>query len=157
MIKNLLWATSSIALMTGCASTPTTKNPNIGLQGLLICQTNEICPIVTIAWNESFKDSLKVKMSLNSAYQKYNIQKVTLTNGEKSHTFNVTGPTAHDYVFGSYRSRNNIMVPVNLMADFSGSQKISMNIHTDQGVISRYILKDNLKAPIFEELSKAYK
>lgn len=43
------------------------------------------------------------------------------------------------------------------MGDFKGSQNIFMEIHTDQGVITRYILKDNVKAPVFEELTKYYK
>ncbi|WP_171255420.1 hypothetical protein [Acinetobacter sp. SFB] len=104
------------------------KTSNIGVKGLLICQTNEICPIVTVAWNESFKDILKVKMSLNSTYQQYDIHKVILTDGTKTHSFNVNGPTENDYAFAAYRSRNSIMIPINLMADFSSSQNISMNI-----------------------------
>ena len=49
------------------------------------------------------------------------------------------------------------MLPVKLMADFTESKEVSMNIYTDQGVISRYILKDEIKAPVFEELNKVYK
>ena len=44
-----------------------------------------------------------------------------------------------------------------MMVDFRGSENVFMEIHTDQGVIKRYIVKDNVKAPVFEELSKYYK
>ncbi len=156
-MKKNLWIVSSILLITGCTSIPSKENSNVGIQGLLICEKNEICPIVTVAWNESFKDLLKVKMSLNSAYQQYDIQKVVFTDGSKIYSFNVNGSTQGDYVFGAYRSRNSVMVPKNLLENFSGSQNILMNIYTDHGVISRYILKNNLRAPIYEELSKVYK
>ncbi len=157
MIKTLLYIALSTFLITGCTSTPPQKASDIGILGLLLCQKNEICPIVTVAWNESNKTILKVKMSLNSSYKKYEINKVVFTNGKTSHSFNVDGPTEIDFVFGSYRSRNSIMLPVKFMADFTESKEVSMNIYTDQGVISRYILKDEIKAPVFEELNKVYK
>ena len=71
-------------------------------------------------------------------------------------TFNVIGPTEIDFAFKANRSRNSVLIPVNLMGDFKNSQNIFMEIHTDQGVITRYILKDNVKAPVFEELTKYY-
>lgn len=156
MMKQL-WMVSSIFLIAGCSSISTEKTSNTGVRGLLICEINEICPIVTVAWNESFKDALKIKMSLSSTYQQYDLHKVILTDGTKTHSFNVSGPTENDYAFGSYRSRNSIQIPINLIADFSDSENVSMNIYTDHGVISRYILKGDVKAPIFEELIKAYK
>ena len=88
---------------------------------------------------------------------KYNIEKVVFSDGVKSHSFNAIGPTEIDFAFKANRSRNSVLVPVNVMADFRGSQSVFMEIHTDQGVITRYLLKDNVKAPVFEELSKYYK
>jgi len=147
----------SALLITGCVSNPNGTHSNIGTQGLLICQPNEICPIVTVVWNETHKDILKVKLSLNSVYTQYNIEKVVFSDGTTSHSFNVTGPTEIDFAFKANRSRNSILVPVNLMADFKDSKNVFMEIHTDQGTVTRYILKDNIKAPVFEELSKYYK
>ena len=44
-----------------------------------------------------------------------------------------------------------------MIHDLSMDHNISMNIYTDQGLISRYILKDGVKAPIVQELQQAYK
>ena len=96
-------------------------------------------------------------MSLNSTYTKYNIQKVILTDGVNKHSFNVTDLTEMDVAFGANRSRNSVIIPVSIMDDFNGSKEVKMEIYTDQGVISRYVLKDNVKAPVFEELLKVYK
>lgn len=155
MKKKLLALSCAFIFMTGCASTPPTANT--ATRGLLICQANELCPIVTVAWNESSKDRLKVKMSLNSTYTKYNIQKVILTDGVNKHSFNVTDLTEMDVAFGANRSRNSVIIPVSIMDDFNGSKEVKMEIYTDQGVISRYVLKDKVKAPVFEELLKVYK
>ena len=65
-------------------------------------------------------------------------------------------PLEIDFAFKANRSRNSVLIPVNLMGDFKSSQNIFMEIHTDQGVITRYILKDNVKAPVFAELTKYY-
>lgn len=157
MMKKLWYIPLSALLIAGCASNPNNANSNVGTQGLLICQPSEICPIVTVAWNEAHKDILKVKVSLNSAYTKYNIEKVVFSDGVKSHSFNVIGPTEIDFAFKANRSRNSVLVPVNMMVDFRGSGNVFMEIHTDHGLIKRYIVKDNVKAPVFEELSKYYK
>ena len=80
-----------------------------------------------------------------SIYKKYNIEKVVFSNDVKSLSFNVIGPTEIDFVFKANRSRNSIIVPINMMTEFQGSQNIFMNIYTDQGVIKRYIVKDNVR------------
>ena len=56
MIKKLLCIPFSVLLITGCASNPNDATSNLGTQGLLICQPNELCPIVTVVWNETHKD-----------------------------------------------------------------------------------------------------
>ena len=157
MIKKLLCIPLGILLITGCASNPNNTTSNLGTQGLLICKPNELCPIVTVVWNESHKDFLKVKLSLNSAYTKYNIEKVVFSDGVKRHSFNVIGPTEIDFAFKANRSSNSVLIPVDLMGDFKGAQNIFMEIYTDQCVFIWYILKDNVKAPVFAELTKYYK
>ncbi|WP_227554952.1 hypothetical protein [Acinetobacter johnsonii] len=89
-------------------------------------------------------------------YNKYDIQKVVFTNGQKSQTFAVTGPTEHDHVLGTNRSTNYILAPVNLMSSLKGTNSIKMNIYTDQGIISRYVYKDGVSAPILGEFQKVY-
>ena len=82
MKKTILSLALGCLLITGCASTQPSNTPNIGTFGLLICQNNEQCPIVTVSWNESNKDHLKVRISLNSTQTKYDIQKVVFSNGQ---------------------------------------------------------------------------
>lgn len=146
-----------VLFLSGCATTATDPNrQNVGTTGLLICAQNELCPVVTVSWNESNKDLLKLKMHLGSTYNKYDIQKVVFTNGQKSQSFNVTGPTEHDHLLGANRSTNYILTPVNLMASLKGTSTIKMNIYTDKGIISRYVYKDGVAAPILGEFQKVY-
>lgn len=156
MNQKILSLALGCLLITGCASTQPSNAPNIGTFGLLICQNNEQCPIVTVSWNESNKENLKVRIILNSVNTKYDIQKVVFTNGQKSIDFNVLGATQMDYAGRVHRSRNSIIVPNSLMDDFKGSAQISMQIYTDRGVISRYILKDGKEAPVYKELTQLY-
>ncbi len=39
----------------------TRSRQNVGTTGLLICAQNELCPVVTVSWNESNKELLKLK------------------------------------------------------------------------------------------------
>ncbi|WOE31408.1 MULTISPECIES: hypothetical protein [unclassified Acinetobacter] len=156
MKQKLLFLALSGLLITGCASTPPSNPSNIGTFGLLICQENELCPIVTVSWNESNKDLLKVRISLNSAQNKYEIEKVAFSNGKTNIAFNVLDATKIDFVGRVYRSNNSIQIPRHLMEQFKGSHTISMQIYTNHGVISRYILKDGQEAPVYKELTELY-
>ncbi|OTG82838.1 hypothetical protein [Acinetobacter sp. ANC 4648] len=145
----------SCFVITGCATTQ--KTEDVETKGLLICKPNELCPIVTVIWNQDRKDILKVRVSLNDIYNKYEIEKVTFENGKKSYAFDMIGKTEQDFAFGANRSRNIFVAPVGLMNDLSGSNQITMNIYTDKGVISRYVYKDGKKASIYEQFMSVYK
>ena len=85
--KKWLLMSLGAMLLSGCATTSTDPSrQNVGTTGLLICAQNELCPVVTVSWNESNKELLKLKMHLSSTYNKYDIQKVVFTNGQKSQT-----------------------------------------------------------------------
>ena len=75
---------------------------------------------------------------------------------KKAKLFLSLGPTEHDHVLGTDRSTNYILAPVNLMSKLKGTDSIKMNIYTDQGIISRYVYKDGVSAPILGEFQKAY-
>ena len=156
-MKKLLSVTLGALVIAGCASTTPESKTNVRTYGLLICQPDELCPIVTVIKNESLQDAIKIQIALNSINHQYDIKKVVFTNGVKSLSFNTIGPTDVNFQFGSNRSRNSIIVPNNMIHDLSMDHNISMNIYTDQGMISRYILKDGVKAPIVQELQQAYK
>lgn len=155
MMKKLAALIFGSVLMTGCATTQNVEN--VSTVGLLICKPNELCPIVTVSWNESHKDLLKLRVSLNSTKTQYDIQKVIFDNGQQSYSFSPVGKTEQDFVFGNYRSRNSIITPVNLMNNLRGSDQILMNIYTDKGVISRYVYKDGQEALIYKEFKSVYK
>ena len=70
MIKNFFYIPMIILMITGCTSNPNDTNPNSATRGLLICEANDICPVVTVVWNETHKDILKVNLSLSSIYKK---------------------------------------------------------------------------------------
>jgi hypothetical protein len=71
-------------LLSGCATTSTDPSrQNVGTTGLLICAQNELCPVVTVSWNESNKELLKLKIHLSSTYNKYEIQKLSLQMRKK--------------------------------------------------------------------------
>lgn len=156
-MKKLLSVTLGALVIAGCASTTPESKTNVRTYGLLICQPDELCPIVTVIKNESLQDAIKIQIALNSINHQYDIKKVVFTNGVKSLSFNTIGPTDVNFQFGSNRSRNSIIVPNNMIHDLSVNHNISMNIYTDQGMISRYILKDGVKAPLVQELQQAYK
>lgn len=155
--KKWLLMSLGAMLLSGCATTSTDPSrQNVGTTGLLICAQNELCPVVTVSWNESNKELLKLKIHLSSTYNKYEIHKVEFTNEKDFQTFAVTGPTEHDHVLGANRSTNYILAPVNLMSSLKGTNSIKMNIYTDQGIISRYVYKDGVSAPILGEFQKVY-
>ena len=86
--KKWLLMSLGAMLLSGCATTSTDPSrQNVGTTGLLICAQNELCPVVTVSWNESNKELLKLKMHLSSTYNKYDIQKVVFTNGQKKPNF----------------------------------------------------------------------
>lgn len=142
----------SFALISGCA---TLSTDNISTKGLALCTVNEICPLVTVTWNDQKKDTFNVKVSLNSTYDYYEVQKVSFSNDEKSYDFDTESKTIQDMVLNLKNSKNTIIVPKNLMIDLK-SNAISMNIYTDKGVISRYIYKDGVESSIYKQFSSVY-
>ena len=139
-------------LLSGCA---TLTQENIGTKGLPLCQTNELCPLMTVSWNDQKKDNFNVKVSLDSLYHYYDIQKIIFSNDKKSYSFVPEAKTSQEMIFNLRHSKNSIVVPKNLMADLK-SNAISINIHTDQGVISRYIYKDGVESSIYKQFTSIY-
>lgn len=151
MNKNI-WVFAGMVFLGACTTLP---QENVGTKGLPLCTDNELCPLMTVSWNDQRKDNFQVKVSLDSIYQYYDIQKVTFSNDEKSYSFNPETKTTQELILNLRHSKNSIVVPKNLMADLK-SDRISINIHTDQGVISRFVYKDGVESSIYKQFTSVY-
>lgn len=138
--------------MTGCATVQNTEQNST--RGLLLCAPNEICPIVKVNWNEQDLSTFKVNVLLDNPTIYYDIQSISFENGQKSHSFTPIAPTLKQFVYGNYRSNSSIITPMDIMADFKGSDAISMKIVTDKGTISRYIYKDGQESSVYKQLKQ---
>ena len=157
-MKKLTSLMLGAVLISGCAAMP--ESENIGTRGLLLCEANELCPAVTVSWNEQKKDLLEMQISLNSVKHDFEIKHVSFSNGQKSFGFAPAGATEHEVLFGMHRSRNSVTVPVRLMADLDGKkpgQKITMSLETDKGAITRYVLNDGKESLLYQQFKAVYK
>ena len=51
----------SAAVLSGCNTVPSqTENATAGL---LICEPNELCPVVTVSWNEQQKNTANIHVA----------------------------------------------------------------------------------------------
>ncbi|WP_374570978.1 hypothetical protein [Acinetobacter sp.] len=156
-MKKLTSLMLGAVLISGCAALP--ESENIGTRGLLLCEANELCPAVTVSWNEQKRDLLDVQINLNSVSNNFEIKQVSFSNGQKSFSFTPAGKTEHEVLFGMNRSRNSVAVPARLMADLDGKkpgQKITMSLETDKGAITRYVLNDGKESLLYQQFKTVY-
>ena len=156
-MKKLTSLMLGAVLISGCAALP--ESENIGTRGLLLCEANELCPAVTVSWNEQKKDLLDIQINLNSVSNNFEIKHVSFSNGQKSFGFTPEGKTEHEVLFGMNRSRNSVAVPARLMADLDGKkpgQKITMGLETDKGTITRYVLNDGKESLLYQQFKAVY-
>lgn len=156
MIKFSITLSLAMLALSGCTHIQTGSATNTSTRGLLLCKENALCPIATVAWDESSKELLTIKVSLNSTTNDYEIKQISFTDGQLRESFAAKTATKTDVVFGQHRSRNQIQVSRDMFKPFLHSKEISLEILTDKGTISNYILKDGVKAPILKELKSVY-
>lgn len=155
-IIKLILVNYIMILTIGCSFNPNKPYSNTGVRGLLICEKTEICPIITVIWDENNRDILNIDIKFMSIYQTYDINRVVFSDNIKKLSFDTISPTKIDFVLKSNRSRNNILVPVDIMRNFKNSNNIFMEIYTDKGVIKRYLIKDNVTSSVFDDFNKYY-
>ena len=141
-------------LMSGCTTAPPTEVS--ATRGLLICEPNSICPIVKVKWNEQDKSTLKVDVTLENPTTSYDIQRIVFDNGQKTQSFKPTEATRQQFILSNYRSSSTILTPVNIMAELTGTDSISMQIITDKGSIRRYIYHDGQASSAYRQFIQAY-
>lgn len=108
-ILKSLGLTMVLSALVACQTTPMPQK-NAAL-GLLICEPNELCPIVQVSWNEQALDHVGIKVSLDSVQQNYDIQKITFSNGTEELSYGPTAKTTNRMYFGMHRSQNNFSIP----------------------------------------------
>lgn len=153
-MKKLSFLIVGTVLMTGCTTAPPTELN--ATRGLLICEPNSICPVIKVKWNEQDKSTLKVDISLDNPSTYYDIQRIVFDNGQKTQSFKPTDATRQQFILANYRSTATILTPVNIMADLTGTNAISMRIITDKGSISRYIYQDGKASSAYRQFIQAY-
>ena len=158
-MKKLTSLMLGAVLISGCAAMP--ESENIGTRGLLLCEANELCPAVTVSWNEQKKDLLDIQINLNSVSNNFEIKHVSFSNGQKTLGFDPVAATEQEMILGMYRSRAEVTVPVKLMADLKvkgqkQDQSITMSLETDKGTITRYVLKNGQESLLFQQFKQVY-
>ncbi|RKG41272.1 MULTISPECIES: hypothetical protein [Acinetobacter] len=148
-ILKSLGLTMVLSALVACQTTPMPQK-NAAL-GLLICEPNELCPIVQVSWNEQALDHVGIKVSLDSVQQNYDIQKITFSNGTEELSYGPTAKTTNRMYFGMHRSQNNFSIPTSLVHTLKGDN-ISMSVHTNQGTLERYIYKSGQESLIYQQL-----
>lgn len=142
-----------IGTLGACQTTlPPTQYSTIGL---LICEANELCPVVSVSWNDQAQDVVGIKVSLDSIQQNYDIQKISFSNGSQQFIYMPTEKTVNSIFFGMHRSQNNFNLPKSMILDLKGEQ-VSMSVHTDQGTLLRYIYKDGKESLIYQQLKSIH-
>jgi hypothetical protein len=144
----------SAAMLSGCNTIPsqTQAYTENAAAGLLICEPNELCPVVTVAWNEQLKDTASIHVALNSAKKDYDIQKISLSNSQKNIEYAAVSKTEYDVILGMHRSKNSITVPSKIFTELNSGKNISLTVHTDQGALKRYIYKDGKQSLLYQQL-----
>ncbi len=138
----------SAVVLSGCNTLQTES----ATAGLLICEPNELCPVVTVAWNEQLKDTASIYVALNSANKNYDIQKISLSNAQKNIEYAAVQKTEYDIFLGMHRSKNSITVPSKIFTELNSGKNISLTVHTDQGALKRYIYKDGKQSLLYQQL-----
>lgn len=125
---------SSIACLSlvGCAGSYPER---VVTKGPLLCQANEICPELSMRWNEEKRNGFKITAEINNENQ-YDIKQFVFLVDGQPYIYSTIEATRHT---GSV-STNSIIVPVSFLNSFRNGKEISLKLVTDKGDIERPIL-----------------
>lgn len=127
---------SSIVLLTGCvASLP----ERVVTKGPLICQADEICPELSMLWNDEKRNGFKITAEINNPEQ-FNITQMNFIIDGQDYVYSTIQTTQFTKQETTTTSSNSIVVPVSFLNSFRDAKQIDLKIVTDKGNIERPIL-----------------
>lgn len=144
---------SSIVLLTGCvASLP----ERVVTKGPLICQANEICPELSMLWNDEKRNGFKITAEINTPVQ-LNITQMDFIIDGQNYVYSTIQATQFSTKDEVKTSSNSIIVPVSFLNSFRDAKQIDLKLVTDKGNIERPILtSDGHKSSAYLTFLKGY-
>jgi len=142
---------SSLTCLTlvGCAGSYPER---VVTKGPLICETNEVCPELSMRWKDEIRDGFKITAEINNPTQ-YDIKQFIFLIDGQPYIYSTIDPTQ----FTGQTSLNSIRVPVSFLNSFRNSKEISLKLITDKGDIERPILKaDGQQSSAYLTFLKGY-
>lgn len=130
---------STAIFLSACAGS---HSERIVTKGPLICAADEICPDLSIGWIEDKRNGFKIAAEISNPV-KYDIKQLKFIVDGQSYEYSTLKATQFITIAGITTSSNHIYVPVSFLNSFRDAKNIELSIVTDQGEITRSILKEN--------------
>lgn len=146
---------SSLACLSfvGCAGSYPER---VVTKGPLICEVNEVCPELSMRWNNEQRNGFKITAEINNP-QKYNIKQFVFLVDGQPYTYSTINTTRYTTVAENQVSSNSIQVPVSFLNSFRSGKEITLKLVTDQGNVERAILKaDGQQSSAYLTFLKGY-
>lgn len=139
-MKTQLALISALVLMTGCAGSYPER---VVTKGPLICTADQVCPQLALGWNEEERKGFKITAEINDSLQ-YEIKQLSFIVDGQPYTYSTIMPTKYVKQQDTLQtSSNSIYVPVSFLNSFRNAKAIDLKLVTNQGEITRPILKEN--------------
>ncbi|OTG79532.1 hypothetical protein B9T33_12155 [Acinetobacter sp. ANC 5054] len=149
-------ATKEIKLK-GANIVENTKTTNrIVTRGQLICEAGQSCPELSIDWQPTRGE---YALSLHLYDQKQlEMNEFTFIVDGKIYSYSVIGQTDYRQLEKSniVDSSNTVMVPDRLLKNFKNAKNIAVVMSTNQGDITHYMYKNNVKSDAYRLFLRAY-
>ena len=130
---------TSFLILSGCVNNPADR---IVTKGPLICAADEVCPELSLRWNEETRDGFKITAEINDS-SAYDIKQMVFLVDDQPYVYSTIDPTKNVTNAGLITSSNAIRVPVSFLNSFKDAKKIDLKLVTDKQEILRPILKEN--------------
>ncbi|AOA58688.1 hypothetical protein [Acinetobacter larvae] len=123
------------ALLSACAGSYPER---VVAKGPLICAVDEVCPELSLGWNEEKRNGFKISTEIK-AVEAYDIKQLNFIVDGQTYAYSTIQPT---HVSGEAikTSSNAIYVPVSFLNSFRNAKQIDLNLVTNKGDIDRVVL-----------------
>lgn len=138
-MKTQIALISSALLLTACAGNVPQK---VVTKGPLICNASEICPELSMRWDEENRDGFKISAEITNV-DPYDIKQFVFLIDGQPYTYSTIQSTTYTTVSTNKISSNSINVPVSFLNSFRDAKQIDLKLVTDKGDVQRSILKEN--------------